>query len=190
MNEIQSYLAPGLWLLWLLYWRATSKGVKPAVRRDSVGSHLVQVLALVIAGLLMLAPSTLFPGFGARFAPPWAGLYWVGVGLIALGLLFAVWARRCLGANWSSAVSIKEGHELVSTGAYALARHPIYTGLLTAFVGSALVLGEWRGVAAVAIVVPALWRKLAIEERWLLQEFGPAYEAYRRRVRAVIPFLL
>ncbi|WP_233489525.1 methyltransferase family protein [Solidesulfovibrio fructosivorans] len=147
-------------------------------------------MTLILAGALMALPSDMLPGFGARFAPAGEGLFWIGIGLTALGLLFAAWARHCLGANWSGVVSIQSGHELVRTGPYALVRHPIYTGLLTAFAGSALTLGQWRGVAAVALAILALWRKLALEERWLIEEFGEPYKAYRRRVRAVIPFLL
>jgi protein-S-isoprenylcysteine O-methyltransferase Ste14 len=86
-------------------------------------------------------------------------------------------------------VTIKEGHELVTTGPYALVRHPIYTGLLLAFLGSALARGEWRGIVAVAIATGALWRKLRFEERWMRQQFGEAYRAYCARVAALVPFV-
>ena len=78
----------------------------------------------------------------------------------------------------------------MNSGPYAIVRHPIYTGLLLALVGSALARGEWRGVLAVVIAFLALWRKLRLEERWMQEQFGPAYEAYRKRVAALIPFLL
>jgi protein-S-isoprenylcysteine O-methyltransferase Ste14 len=64
-------------------------------------------------------------------------------------MLFSVWARVHIGRNWSGVVTIKEGHELVDTGPYALVRHPIYTGLLVAFIGSAFARGNWSGVLAV-----------------------------------------
>ncbi len=186
---IRSYLAPGLWLLWLLYLLATTSRGKPSVRSGG-GSNVAQVMTLVVAGALLLLPPDLFPGFGVRFLPEHAGLFWTGIGLTALGLFFTAWSRHCMGTNWSGATVIKQDHELVRTGPYALVRHPVYTGLLTAFMGSALVLGQWRGLAAVALAMLAFWRKGTQEERILLQEFGAAYEAYRRRVRAVIPFLL
>jgi hypothetical protein len=81
-------------------------------------------------------------------------------------------------------------HELVTSGPYAIVRHPIYTGLVLAFVGSAITLGEMRGVLAVVIVVASLWRKLRLEERWMAEQFGDDYERYRDRVRALVPFVL
>ena len=87
-------------------------------------------------------------------------------------------------------MTIKEGHELITSGPYAIVRHPIYTGLLLAFVGSAMARGEWRGVLAVALVLWALWRKLRLEERWMREQFGEAYQEYCRRVSALIPFVL
>ena len=101
-----------------------------------------------------------------------------------------MWARVHLGRNWSGIVTVKEGHELITGGPYAIVRHPIYTGLLLAFIGSALARGEWRGVLAVAVVLAALWRKLGLEERWMREQFGSAYQAYSQRVAALVPFLL
>jgi protein-S-isoprenylcysteine O-methyltransferase Ste14 len=117
---------------------------------------------------------------------PWQ--FWVAAIITAAGMLFTVWARIHIGRNWSGVVTIKEGHELIDTGPYALVRHPIYTGLLVAIFGSALARGEWRGVLAVLIAWAALWRKLRLEERWMIERFGEQYEAYRRRVPALIPF--
>ncbi len=104
-------------------------------------------------------------------------------------MLFTVWARLHLGRNWSGTVTIKDGHELITSGPYALVRHPIYTGLLLAMLGSALALGDWRGVAAFALAAGALWRKLRVEESWMQQQFGDAYQAYSQRVAALIPFV-
>jgi protein-S-isoprenylcysteine O-methyltransferase Ste14 len=103
-------------------------------------------------------------------------------------MLFTVWARVYLGGNWSGIVTIKHDHELIASGPYAIVRHPIYTGLLVAFIGSAVARGEWRGVLAVLIAWMALWRKLRLEERWMAERFGQQYEAYCRRVPALVPF--
>jgi len=117
-------------------------------------------------------------------------VYLVGVLVLAGGLAFTVWARVILGRNWSGTVTLKEGHELIRSGPYRFVRHPIYTGLLVAFAGSAIARGEWRGLVALAIAFAALWRKLKLEERWLGETFGDAYERYRAEVPALIPFLL
>ena len=106
------------------------------------------------------------------------------------GLLFTIWARLYLGRNWSGVVTLKKDHELVRGGPYRFVRHPIYSGLLLAIAGSAVVRGEWRGVLALIIAFVALWRKLRLEERWLGEAFGEQYAAYRAEVAALIPFVL
>jgi protein-S-isoprenylcysteine O-methyltransferase Ste14 len=73
---------------------------------------------------------------------------------------------------------------------YRWIRHPIYTGILLGFVGSAIARGEWRGVLAVLIASLALWRKLRMEERWMIGLFGERYEQYRRDTWALFPYLL
>lgn len=87
-------------------------------------------------------------------------------------------------------MSIKKDHDLITTGPYALVRHPIYTGLLVALLGSAVPLSEWRGLLAVAFISAALWSKLRLEEKWMRAQFGEAYEAYSRSVPALVPFLV
>jgi protein-S-isoprenylcysteine O-methyltransferase Ste14 len=117
-------------------------------------------------------------------------MFWIGAATLAAGLAFSVWARVHLGKNWSGVVTIKEDHELIRSGPYALARHPIYTGILVAFIGTAIARNEWRGLVAVVIVFAALWRKLKLEERWLGETFGDRYAKYRDEVAALIPYLL
>ena len=116
--------------------------------------------------------------------------FWSGFAIVVLGLAFTVWARIVLGRNWSGIVTVKQDHELVTKGPYRWVRHPIYTGLLFAFAGSAIARGEWRGVLAVVIVLAGFWRKLKLEERWMIETFGDAYLRYREKVRALIPFVL
>ena len=105
------------------------------------------------------------------------------------GLAFSIWARRVLGRNWSAIVTLKEGHELVTRGPYALVRHPIYTGLLLGFLGSAIARGRWSGLLATALFFLSALRKYRLEERWMWERFGDDYDAYRSRVKAIVPYL-
>ena len=138
--------------------------------------------------MLLLWPRTLPGGFlCGRLLPAVPATFFCGAAITALGLAFAVWARVHLGRNWSGVVTLKEDHELIRSGPYALVRHPIYTGLLLGFVGSVIARGEWRGVLAFALVIGALWFKLRLEERWMIETFGDAYRRYHSEVPALIP---
>lgn len=184
------YAFPAMWLSWVVYWWVASRDVKTTVQRESLPSRLAHIIPLSIAVFLYSWQRVRIPWLAERILPLSEGSFWIGAFLTAGGLLFAVWARLHLGRNWSGSVTIKEGHDLVTSGPYALVRHPIYTGLLLALLGSTLALGDWRAVLAFALSVGALWRKLRVEEHWMRQQFGDAYQAYAQRVAALIPFVL
>jgi protein-S-isoprenylcysteine O-methyltransferase Ste14 len=189
LSAIQRWLFPATWTAWAVYWWLSARDVKRTERREPLGSRLLHLGPMVLAALLLASPGYGVPGLSARVVPwaPWA--YWLGFAVTCAGLAFAVWARRHIGRNWSAIVTLKQDHELVTTGPYALVRHPIYTGLLLGFLGWAIAVDRWRGVLAVAIVFVALLRKYRLEERWMHERFGATYDAYRARVKALVPFL-
>ncbi|MGA2203447.1 MAG: isoprenylcysteine carboxylmethyltransferase family protein [Terriglobales bacterium] len=190
MLLIHNYLFPAMWLSYTAYWWAMSTHVKETERREAGTSRLARLVLMVCAVALLSLPSVPLPLLNERFLPLGAWCFWSGAAMTAVGLLFSVWARRHLGKNWSQAVTVKEGQELITSGPYALVRHPIYTGLLLAFVGSAVARGEWRGLLASALVFGALWRKLRLEEKWMRVQFGAPYEAYSRQVAALVPYIM
>ncbi|MGH8233794.1 MAG: methyltransferase family protein [Rhodanobacteraceae bacterium] len=179
-----------LWILWLLYWSASALRGKQTVRRESSPSRLAHGLPLLIAAwlLLMHRPDN---WLGQYVEPSYSwGLYYTGLALVAIGLAFTVWARVHLGRNWSGTITVKEQHELITCGPYRLVRHPIYTGMLLAFLGTAIAQDQWRSLLALVIVWLALWRKWRVEERFMQETFGDKYAGYCRRVPAVIPWKL
>ncbi len=190
MADVYRYLFPAMWLTWLGYWMAAPRKVKPTARSGSHVSRLLHLVPLAIAAALLVPTRTAIPALGERFLPvgPWP--FCLGAALTLAGLLFAVSARVHLGANWSGTVTIKQNHELIISGPYRSVRHPIYSGLLLAFIGSALARAEWRGVLAVVLVFWALWRKSRIEEQRMREQFGLAYDEYARRTPALFPFIL
>ncbi|MDE2397532.1 MAG: isoprenylcysteine carboxylmethyltransferase family protein [Burkholderiales bacterium] len=190
MQTFYEQLIPALWLAWIAYWIAAARGAKRTLRREGRGSRLAHILPLLLAGWMLWVPRIPLPALMQRFLPEAMWPFWLGVLLTAAGLLFAVWARVHIGRNWSGTVTVKQDHELVTSGPYRFVRHPIYSGLLLAFAGGAIARGEWRGPIAVLIAFVALWRKLGLEERWMREQFGPAYEAYSERVAALLPFLI
>jgi len=106
---------------------------------------------------------------------------------VAAGVAIAFWARWHLGANWSGVVTLKEGHELIRTGPYRTIRHPIYTGILLAMLGSAIAVGEIRGLLAVAIAWLSFYTKARREESLLTQEFGERFAEHLRRTGMFLP---
>jgi len=189
MPHFYRFLLPAMWLAWAVYWWALSRSVKPAARREPVVSRFLHIVPLALGVLLLLRPGIPLPFLGERLMPPALWQFWTGAALTLAGLLFTVWARVHIGRNWSGIVTVKEGHELITSGPYRFVRHPIYTGLLLAFAGSALARGDWSAVLAFALVFLALWRKLKLEERWMREHFGDMYQAYTQRAAALIPFV-
>ena len=189
MSDWREQLIPAFWLAWMAYWWAASANAKAVVRREGPVSRLAHLVPLVVAALLLAMPR--LPGWlGERWLAPGPRLFVLATLMVASGLLFSVWARVLLGGNWSASVTLKHDHQIVRAGPYRRVRHPIYTGLLLAILGSALARGEWRGAVAFLIAAAALWRKLSLEERWLEESFGSAYADYRASTWALVPFLV
>ena len=178
-----------MWGGWLTVWNVMARRVKAAAQTESAVSRLTHVVPLLIAAYLLVARVPL-PLLNDRFAPLALWTAVLGAALTFAGLTFAIWARFLIAGNWSSYVELKREHELIMEGPYRWVRHPIYTGLLLAFVGSALAVGEWRGALSVAIVAASFWRKLRLEEAIMRRQFGEAYARYAARVPVLVPFVL
>lgn len=188
MQTVYHTLIPALWLLWAAGWTAAAFRTKRVARAEGIASRLSHIVPLLVGIILFNS---------RRFAGPWLSTYlyrqtawtfWSGTALVVLGLGFAVWARVHLAGNWSGTVTLKQDHSLTRTGPYGLARHPIYTGILVALLGSAIAEAEWRGFLGLALIALAFLRKIAIEERFLTAQFGEAYARYRAEVPALIPW--
>jgi protein-S-isoprenylcysteine O-methyltransferase Ste14 len=186
------YAAPFavLWLSWLAYWIAAAWNVKATRRHEPYASRLGHVVLVVLAAALLAFHQQPFQWLDARFLPPAMPTYWLGLLMVAVGLAFAVWARVHLGRNWSGQVTVKEDHELIRGGPYAIVRHPIYTGMLFAILGTAIAFGEWRGLIAFGLLTISLVPKLRMEERFMRETFGERYVRYCAGVPALIPFIV
>lgn len=190
MGDLYRYLFPVMWLSWISYWLAAAGNVKATAWREPLVSRLLHIVPLTLAAVLLFPARAPIPALGERFLSVGTWPFWLGAVLTLAGLLFTVWARVHLGTNWSATITVRQDHKLVTNGPYRFVRHPIYSGLLVAFVGSALARAEWRGVLAAFLVFCALWRKLRIEEQRMREQFGSAYEEYASRVVALIPYVV
>jgi protein-S-isoprenylcysteine O-methyltransferase Ste14 len=181
------WAAGAIWIFFMRYWLTMSKSAAPTKSAESRASRRLHEVLLYGSLILNFVP---VPGLTRRFLPlsPW---------VVALGLavlvgcsFFAVWARQHLGQNWSAIIAAKVDHELVRSGPYRLVRHPIYSGMLGMFLGTAIVSGRIHALLALAIISVAYYRKIRIEEERLRSIFGAAYDDYRQTSWALIPGLL
>jgi protein-S-isoprenylcysteine O-methyltransferase Ste14 len=183
-----TWTTAALWAGFIVYWSAAAANSAQTLRSESVKSR--QVHQILMWGSLLL---TLLPWFWAlrwRWLPPAVIYPAIGLGVQVASALLAVWARRHLGRNWSGAITTKADHQLVQTGPYRWLRHPIYTGMLGMFLGSALVWGELHALLGLALITLAYARKIRLEERSLREVFGGAYDRYCESSWALIPGLV
>ena len=185
---ISNWLIAALWLIFVAYWAVMGVGAKRTIdarfRRKQVGL-LVAVIVLVVFALH-------FPVFRHDALNTVSGgtlTAAIGVLLCALGIGLAIWARAHLGRNWGMPMARKESPELVTSGPYASVRHPIYTGMLTAMLGSAF--GE-SPLWLVPLVLFGIYFVYSArnEEKLMLQQFPEQYPEYMSRTKMLVPFVL
>jgi protein-S-isoprenylcysteine O-methyltransferase Ste14 len=187
------------WAAFLLVWGLSAIGVKRDVRGagfSSVWSSLwpirLAVMVLVVFFALRLARrADSAPGFfsnrASLFAPPPA-LGWMAAALTVIGTGLAIWARVFLGRNWSPRPAVKEQHELVTTGPYAYVRHPIYSGMLLAILGTALT-GTVFGIGVLVFASIIFFSRIGKEETIMLELFPNEYPVYQARTKRLVPFV-
>ena len=189
--NLEMKIIVALWGVLAIVWGTTALyDTKPMMKAQSSGSRLLQT-ALLICGLGLL--------YGRSYGIPWLDLPiihertwvpWLGVWMAGVGVAFAIWARTILGGNWSGMATLKVGHTLIRGGPYRVVRHPIYTGILAAVIGTAVADGSLHALFAIPLCTLSYWLKVRTEESLLIGQFGPDYLQYRQQVKALIPYLL
>ena len=177
----------GLWLLFGVYWLASAFKRKKTKQRETILQRFGYTLPLGLGLYFLYQPHLLYGWLRGRFLPVGPVGGWLGVALTGGGIAVAVWARWHLGTNWSGVVTLKEGHELIRTGPYRSIRHPIYTGILLALLGTAITIGEVRALLAVAIAGFSFYIKARREELFLSQEFGRGFADHKQRTGMFLP---
>ncbi len=183
-----------LWLAFIVTWLVLAQFNKKASRGTPAwaGWRLRLVILVAVILLVRFRRHAVVSFFAAvNHTPllhPDIALQWLGVGLCLAGFAFAVWARVHIGRNWGMPMSLREGHELVTSGPYACVRHPIYSGLMVAMIGSALTAGLLWLLGLVVYFAYFLFAARS-EENTMLAQFPNAYPAYRRRTKMLIPFV-
>jgi len=169
------------WLVFWIYWIASAASSKESVS----GGWRTRLTGVSAVGVFLIA-AVLRDG---RLAVHSLILGSVGALLFAGGIALAVWARLNLGRNWGMPMTQRAEPELVTAGPYRFVRHPIYSGLLTAMLGTALV-NNLLGLIVVAILIAYFYYCGTVEERNLTATFPTTYPDYKRKTKMIIPFLL
>ena len=178
------------WIIFIVVWLLGAVSTKRTIYRERSAERARYWLVLVIGYFLVVKSSSLPPPFDWLVVLRTTSSVWGGAFLCVSGLVFAIWARVILGRNWSSVITLKEEHELIERGPYRVVRHPIYTGILAMFAGTAIATGYFGGFLGLLLVSVSFWLKLKREEDLMLKHFPGKYAVYQRRVKRIIPFLV
>jgi len=185
--QLRTTLIAVCWIGWVLIWIVTAVIYRPdsgdrSPRGDTRSRRYW--LRLLLAAFFIVALRAHHPG-GASFD---AALGWLGVVACATGIGIATWARVCLGPNWGMPMTVRARPTLVRSGPYRVVRHPIYSGVLLAAIGSALVTGP--GWLVVVIGAGAYFVvSLRVEENDMASAFPDQYPEYAGHTKRLIPFV-
>jgi len=181
MTAIETAYAVG-WAAFWLYWIAAAFRTK----RGRVPWSREVMIRVVIAGLVVvLIRVGAFRNHSLTTQP---GRHGLGLALLGVGLGCAVWARRHIGRNWGTPMTRKEDPDLVMSGPYRLIRHPIYSGILLAGVGTAVGL-NWQWLIAVGLAAIYFVYSATVEERYMAERFPHTYPAYKHSTKMLVPFV-
>ncbi len=184
-------IIPFLWVIFILYWFISSFHVKKSIKGGNwLAERFVRIVIILLVILEIRTP--LFSQFmwhkqtSNLFFNPF--ISFLGVLLCAAGIGIAIWARYYLGSNWGMPMSQREKPELIQSGPYAYIRHPIYSGLLLAMLGSTVTIGLFW-LIPLAIMLFYFIYSVKIEEKHMRQKFPKEYVDYMNKTKALIPYI-
>lgn len=181
MNAIELVFLVG-WAVFWIGWLAAAAWTKPGQLRWGSALRVRLAIMVVVVALVRFGP--------LRGHTVINNAWLQGIGLVCFvaGLAFAVWARVYIGRNWGTPMSQKKDPELVTSGPYRWVRHPIYSGIILALIGTAVGLSPiW--LVPVAIIGGYFVYSATQEERYMTERFPDTYPAYQRSSKMLIPFL-
>ncbi len=171
------------WVAFWIYWIAAAAGAKPGQTRWTRFAG-VRVAVILLSFLLLRIRA--FSGHAVT-NNPW--LQGIGLACFVFGLALAIWARVHLGRNWGTPMSEKADPELVTTGPYGSVRHPIYTGIILAMIGTTIAVSLYW-LVAVVLIGPYFVYSAVVEERMMAGLFPGSYPQYKRSTKMLIPFIV
>jgi protein-S-isoprenylcysteine O-methyltransferase Ste14 len=180
MSALRTFILAA-WLAFWVYWLVAAAGSKKGVRTRSIRPPGLFIIVLLFGLSRVLKGNSLVVHDPA--------LQVVGLVLFLPGLSLAVWARIYLGRNWGMPMTQKDEPELVTSGPYRFVRHPIYSGIVLALLGTSLATNVYWLIACVVMAGYFFYSGI-VEERLLSTSFPTAYPSYRKKTKMLIPFVL
>lgn len=168
------------WLVFWTYWAVSTLRRLPSKRKVALTFTVLNTGLLYLGFLLVLLGRSAPVSLGRLFVPQAIIVDVAGTVFAIVGVTFAIWSRQLLGNNWSGQVAIMEGQQFIRRGPYTIVRHPIYTGMLLALLGTTLVSSTVVSLVGFVLAAISLWQKACMEEQFLVAEFGEQYAAYQR----------
>ncbi len=196
-TSIYTQIAYWSWIAIFLVWLPGYFTGKRTIQRPNPIRRAIAYVLLIAGFMFLFSNSGSGNSFAERFlavphifvTPHTAAFGILGLIVDLIAIVFAIWARITLGRNWSNAIALKENHELVQSGPYAVVRHPIYTGLLFAALGTALTMGRLTDYIGVVLLVIAILIRIQDEDALMAEQFPGLHPAYRQRTKKLIPFV-
>jgi protein-S-isoprenylcysteine O-methyltransferase Ste14 len=185
MSGINPFSA--VWLIFACVWLIAALRTKRTQERAPFGTRMQYAVPILAGSYLMFTSDPALERLHSRIVPRSSAIEWLGLALTVAGIALAIWARFYIGQNWSSAVTVKVGHELIRSGPYGWVRHPIYSGILLALIGTALARGKVDGMVAIPLFYIGFWIKSRMEEEFMRKTFGEQYVEYSQTTGALVP---
>jgi protein-S-isoprenylcysteine O-methyltransferase Ste14 len=182
-------IATVIWVLTGIYWVVAAQNIKQAIKKEEIGFRIFYMIFWVVPFALTFFRILSIDWLNARVLPGKLLIEIIAFIGVLVSLAFMIWSRVVLGKNWSGRIAVKNDHQLITSGPYTMVRHPMYTGFIFAFLFSAILLGEVRGVISFVILLIGILMKLQKEERVIRNVFGIKYDEYAKRVKKLIPFI-
>ena len=181
MRVVDVFILVG-WIAFWVYWLAAASGMKEGRTRwvRSIGVRVVLIIVLV----LFLHSRSL--GHVSHTTSPW--LQSVGLAVFLLGLAAAIWARINLGRNWGTPMTEKVDPDLITSGPYGRVRHPIYSGIILAMIGTAIAV-SWYWLTLAVFAGAYFTYSAFAEERYMATRFPDEYSRYQQSTKMLIPFI-
>jgi protein-S-isoprenylcysteine O-methyltransferase Ste14 len=160
--------------------------VQNYMRRD-LFAFAIPAFCIFAAGLAICGWDFVRRFQGVEWTPSWVAV--VGALMVVTGIANNIVCQVTMGRSYSAFLVTREDHQLITRGMYGYVRHPIYLGVICVITGIALFTTSLLGLIVLWGVIPFFLRRIRLEERMLVEEFGPEYEAYRERTKKLVPFL-